>query len=672
MSEDHERLIEQLLAAGKLDAAASLRAEMGRHDLASQLFEQACSFAAAAEQSLLADDLGSAMRLAVLSGDAVLHERIQQQLLEQAEPPFVRQIAADLCGRGYHHHGGFLFRAIGDHLTAAEALERAGDVWAASACYDLSAKPAAAARLLEAALRNDAHETPGRLRVALGQLYARHGKHEAAVRVLQQLDEDDRWRRDGLLTLRASLDQLGLQHAVRELAAELRRHDIDLAEQPRDIAAVPDGFGERADTRLYGRYRIVREIAITPHARLLEAVDTINSERVAVKILSAKMRGTGRDALQRFVREARALTQLRHPNVVALRAFIAQGPAMVLAWMGGGSLRELLLRESLSPARAAEIAQAVLSALSEAHRLGVLHRDIKPSNLLFDDGGAAKLADFGAAHLSESQATVTVGEIGTVAYMAPEQQLGHAATVQSDIYSVGVLLHEMLSKTLPSVRGEHVSVQSAHPDLTPDHDELLRGFLAVEPEARFGSALQARAAIAELAWPTRVVAQHKPPPAQRTVATDESHLTDERWGPARGGKYTNYVDLVRHDKWLGRDVLILPLDDSSLNRASAFARAAHPALPLVLRADAETAQLWIAAPSGVPLAEQKPWPSLAPKELARLRHALRALHRCGGVHGRVDRDHVFRHAGAVWLAFSAGQEDATREADMAGLDALAR
>ncbi len=662
--------IDRLCSEGKLGEAARLRAEAGRHDLASQLYEQACAFAAAAEQSSLAGDLGRAMRLAVLSGDAVLHERIQRQLMQQADPQQVRQIAADLGGRGYHRHGGFLFRAIGDHLLAAEALERAGDAWAAAACFDLAAKPAAAARLLEAALRGDAHEAPGRLRVALGQLYARHGKHEAAVRVLQQLDVDDKWRRDGLLTLRSSMEQLGLHHAVRDLAAELRRHDIDPDELPRDVAALPDELGQQADTRLYGRYRVLREIAVTPHARLLEAIDTINEERVAVKILSAKMRGTGRDALQRFVREARALTQLRHPNVVALRAFIAEGPAMVLAWMAGGSLRDLLARESLSPARAAEIAGAVLSALGEAHRLGVLHRDIKPSNLLFDDGGAAKLADFGAAHLSESEATVTVGEIGTVAYMAPEQQLGHAATVQSDIYSVGVLLHEMLTKALPPLGSTSVSVQAAHPDLMPVHDELLQRFLARAPEARFATALQARASIDGVAWPTRIVAKESS--SAQPIAKPIAESTSERWSRASSCASFAHIGQLRHDNWLGRDVLILPLEESTLSYASALARADHPALPLVLRADAETAELWVAAPRGSSLGEQKPWPSLTPKERARLRHALRALHRCGGVHGHVDLHHVYRHAGTVWLAFAAGPVDATKKADMAGLEALAR
>ena len=109
--------------------------------------------------------------------------------------------------------------------------------------------------------------------------------------------------------------------------------------------------------------------------------------------------------------------------------------------MSGGSLASLLAREAFAPSRAVEIACAVLTALGEAHRLGILHRDVKPSNVLFDAVGAPKLADFGAAHLGDLSSTVTAGAIGTISYMSPEQRLGRKASVASDLYSVGALLY---------------------------------------------------------------------------------------------------------------------------------------------------------------------------------------------------------------------------------------
>src|SRR5206468_3801550 len=139
-------------------------------------------------------------------------------------------------------------------------------------------------------------------------------------------------------------------------------------------------------------------------------------------------------------REARALAQLRHSNVVPMRDYIPEGPAIVLGWMPGGSLADLMRREAIAPARAIEIACAVLGALGEAHRLGILHRDVKPSNVLFDAIGASRLSDFGAAHLGDLSTTATAGAIGTFAYMSPEQRLGRPATIASDLYAVGAIL----------------------------------------------------------------------------------------------------------------------------------------------------------------------------------------------------------------------------------------
>src|SRR6185436_12174263 len=195
-----------------------------------------------------------------------------------------------------------------------------------------------------------------------------------------------------------------------------------------------------------------RDVATTQHARVIEAFDRINGDLVAVKLLAGIHEGTGRDALLRFEREARALAQLRHPNVVPLRAYHPEGPAIVLAWMSGGSLADRIQEAALAfaPARAIEIACAVLSALGEAHRLGILHRDVKPSNVLFDDVGATRLSDFGAAHLGDLSSTATAGAIGTFAYMSPEQRLGRPASLTSDLYSAGVLLAELLTGEAPS------------------------------------------------------------------------------------------------------------------------------------------------------------------------------------------------------------------------------
>ena len=104
----------------------------------------------------------------------------------------------------------------------------------------------------------------------------------------------------------------------------------------------------------------------------------------------------------------------------------------------------MLARGPIAPARAVEIAASVLSALGDAHRLGILHRDVKATNVLFDSAGAARLSDFGTAHAADASATVTAGDSGALATISPEQREGREATAQSDLFAIGVLLEEML------------------------------------------------------------------------------------------------------------------------------------------------------------------------------------------------------------------------------------
>ena len=643
-----------LRAAGQLTEAAQQLAAAGAHARAWRLFEEGCSFGAAAEQAVEAGDLRAAARLAALDGGDGIVERVIAAILEAGDATEIRWIADELLARAAFRFAGRLLRGGQAWAEAADAFDRAGCALESASCWDQGGKPAQAARVLESALRHGSDVDPDRLRVELGQLYARHGKHQAAMRVLQQLKPESEHRRTGLTALRSSLRALGLEQALRDLEPELRLLGIDGESEVTPAEEPCAGGGGEAV--LYGRYQVVRDVATTPHARLIEAIDRLDGRRVAVKILAGHARGTGRDALARFVREAQALNRLRHPNVVPLEAFVEEGPAMVLAWMGGGSLRDLLDREALSPARALEIARALLDALAEAHRLGILHRDIKPSNLLFDEGGAARLADFGAAHMAASDATVTVGEIGTAAYMSPEQRAGRAATVQSDLFGVGVLFFEMLTGQLPSPGAPRVS--DAHPDLDHRHDEVLARFLAPEPEGRFESALQARHALEALGWSTRVMARRPPsdPVAPRAAALGA------RLRPAlAGGDW--------HDSWLGRDILLVPLSDESLRLASAFARAGHCALSTVLRVDGEARQIWVEAPRGHPLAAGA---TLAAGQLERLRVALASLHGAGGAHGAVDAHHVRLHEGTAQLVFpSSPVQGASADADRRQLEELA-
>ena len=401
----------------------------------------------------------------------------------------------------------------------------------------------------------------------------------------------------------------------------------------------------------------MREVASSPSARVVECIDGVRNEHVAVKVFAAyDARGAGRDALARFEREVKVLGTLDHPNVVPLRDYIPEGPAIALMWMNGGTLEKRMTEGVLSPARAVEVACAVLSALGEAHRLGVLHRDVKPANVLFDDAGVARLGDFGVAHLGDLSATATAGVIGTLAYMSPEQREGKPATLKSDLYGVGVMLLEMLTGERPEPPEPPRTLPSgAHRDLDARHDALVLKLVSAEPEGRPADAFSARRLLTALPWPS-VVEPAAPRPVPKRAPSDRP----------RAGRLSVGLDGVVTDGWIGRAIERIPLRDTSLARAKAFARAGHRALQTVLRVDRDAGEIWLDPLRGQP-------GELLTRAQARSAHAaLDALHREGVTHGAVDAAHVRVDAsGAVVLSFTPDvPPTATVDTDRLGLAKL--
>jgi serine/threonine-protein kinase len=636
------------------------------HAAASRRLEEACDFAGAAREALLAGDPRRAARLGALGGDEAVTEEAIARVAEQLPHAAALATAEELLARGFTRHAGALFARVEAYVEAASAFVAAGEAIRAAESFERAGKPADAARALEGAIRRRPDDAAARL--ALGALLARHGRTEAAIKALQQIDEAAPERKEALPLLARCLEEVGLREAARDVRGEMSRLGIEpaaAAPGARDMPRPKSSGG----VLLFGRYETVREVAASAHARLLEAIDRITGERVAVKIFAGMIEGAGRDARQRFEREARALEKLRHPGVVPLRQYVPEGPALVLAWMPGGSLADRMREGAVAPARAAEIACAILGALGEAHRLGILHRDVKPANVLFDDAGTALLTDFGAAHLGDLSSTATAGAIGTFAYMSPEQRLGRPASLASDLYAVGAVLFELLTgePAEPAHGGALPSRPSArNPDLGAPHDAVVASLLEEDPAKRPADAFEARRAIQSLRWSqalprvstARLPSEHPPP---QTAA--------DRLGPPRVLGDGRDASSLRHDAWLDRDVSILSLDDANLSRARAFARAGHPALPTVLRVDKEALQIWIAPPRGTSLADV-PRP-LSRAAIERLGQAIAALHAAGGAHGFVDAQHLYWHEGELNLAFprAPARQDAV-ERDRAALQAL--
>ncbi|MGI9666850.1 MAG: Stk1 family PASTA domain-containing Ser/Thr kinase [Acidimicrobiia bacterium] len=243
---------------------------------------------------------------------------------------------------------------------------------------------------------------------------------------------------------------------------------------------------------LSDRYLIVKHLARGGMADVYEAEDTLLNRAVAVKVLHANFASD--DAfVARFRREAQAAANLSHPNIVAIYDWGKdQGTYfMVMELIRGRTLREVLRTEgAILPRRAAEIAADTAAALSVAHQHGVFHRDVKPGNIMITDDGTVKVTDFGIARaLDDSEELTRTGAvIGTATYFSPEQAQGLPADERSDVYSLGIVLYEMLAGKPPftgespvAVAYQHVSEPAASPDTV--NPEVPRELAAIAEHA---------------------------------------------------------------------------------------------------------------------------------------------------------------------------------------------
>jgi eukaryotic-like serine/threonine-protein kinase len=651
-----------LVSAERLREAAELSSSRGNSEEASELFERACLFAEAARAALVAKDAERALTLAAEAGDDALAHEALSAVLARKDTRAGEKVAVVLERRGHLLWAARVYEGLGEIPAAAKAYGQGGDPVHGAALLEASGEPVQASAMLESAARKD----PQRFEVlvALGGLLLRYGKTEAATRALQRVPSDSPYSRAALTYLVPALDRLGL-HAASEEAARV----LAASGGPIEAAALTTSTTE-AKTRLFGRYEVVREIASTPSARVLLCTDCVRGEKVAVKIFAAyDSRGAGRDALARFEREVRVLGALEHPNVVPLRDYIPEGPALVLAWMGGGTLERRIAEGHIAPDRAVEIASSILVALGEAHRLGILHRDIKPANVLFDDAGAARLADFGVAHLGDASATATAGVFGTLAYMSPEQREGRPATLQSDLYGVGVLLLEMLTSEKP-VPGQapRTLPSAAHRDLDARHDKVVLRLKDDDPAARPSDAFAARRELRSLRWPKDVELAPFSTVERRPPSTRPPSGAPPAASATASGRLVESDNGELVDTWLERRIVRTTWSDESLVRASTFARLGHPRLQGILRADREAHVLWLETPHGAPATRP-----LDDAELRQAREMLEALHHAGMVHGRIDAEHVRLSEEGVYLLFSASADpSASFDQDLAALTRLGR
>jgi len=219
-----------------------------------------------------------------------------------------------------------------------------------------------------------------------------------------------------------------------------------------------------------GRYRIERFIGQGGMGRLYVAHDPVLGREVAIKLVRSEIEDA--DVRERFLREARAASALKHGNVVTVfDAGEHEGhPFIAMEYVSGETLADLIdRREPRSLERKLQLAEQLCHGLASAHREGLVHRDIKPSNLMVDTEGTLKILDFGIARVAESRLTSTGVAIGTVNYMSPEQAAGGVVDHRSDIFSVGSVVYELLTFRLafPGSIQDGVLYQIVHGTATP-------------------------------------------------------------------------------------------------------------------------------------------------------------------------------------------------------------
>ena len=222
------------------------------------------------------------------------------------------------------------------------------------------------------------------------------------------------------------------------------------------------------------RYKILDHLGTGGMATVWLGYDTILDRQVAIKTF--KIDANDEDAVKRFNREAKAVTSLSHPNIVSIYDVENEGEFyyLILEYVEGMTLKDYMIKNPRIPIETiVHIAKQIAAGLSHAHQNGIIHRDIKPQNILMNENLTCKITDFGIARAyGDTTLTQTNQMLGTVYYLSPEQARGNVATAQSDIYSLGILIFEMITGQIPFKGESAVAIALKHlQEELPDIDK---------------------------------------------------------------------------------------------------------------------------------------------------------------------------------------------------------
>jgi serine/threonine-protein kinase len=347
--------------------------------------------------------------------------------------------------------------------------------------------------------------------------------------------------------------------------------------------------GETVDNR----YTVISRIGSGGMADVYLAEDKQLGRRIALKVLHRRF-AADQEFVERFRREASSAAGLQHPNVVQVfdRGDIDGTYYIAMEYLDGRTLKHLVRDEGqLEPARAVDITIQILRAARFAHKRGIIHRDLKPHNVIVDSEGRVKVTDFGIARAGASDMTETGAIMGTAAYLSPEQAQGHAVSAQSDLYSIGILLYELLTGQVPfdaesavtialkQVSETPVPPRELNPAVSPELEDVVLKALQKDPANRFVDADEFVAALDDVRdMPAR------PDVGQRTGPLTGIYpaLTGVTYGPEEAPRRRLW-------RWLGALLLVLLLAGGAA-AAYVLTRPAQKVVPGVVRFRDDVAQ----------------------------------------------------------------------------------